>query len=53
MFDVSQILDSGLPEVSATALFLIFFFGTFVSEDAVCVLAGTSVLVSWVFSLAM
>ena len=43
MFDVSQILDSGLPEVSVTALFLIFFFGTFVSEDAVCVLAGTSV----------
>ena len=43
MFDVWQILDSGLPEVSATALFLIFFFGTFVSEDAVCVLAGTSV----------
>lgn len=42
MFDFSQILQSGVPELPAVALFFVFFFGTFVSEDAACLLAGTA-----------
>lgn len=36
-------LDPGLVEFSAAGLFAFFFFATFVSEDAACVLAGTAV----------
>jgi membrane protein DedA with SNARE-associated domain len=43
MFDLMQILQNGLLHVSAAALFFIFLFGTFVSEDAACLLAGTAV----------
>ncbi len=32
----------GLAEVSAAGLFAFFFFATFVSEDAACILAGTA-----------
>lgn len=31
-----------MPELSAAGLFFVFFFGTFVSEDAACLLAGTA-----------
>lgn len=37
-----QILHGSIPDVSAATLFLIFFFATFVSEDAVCLLAGSA-----------
>lgn len=33
----------GLVEVSAAGLFAFFFFATFVSEDAACIIAGTAV----------
>src|SRR5688572_21138563 len=42
MIDLSQILQNGVPELPAAALFLFFFIGTFVSEDAACLLAGTA-----------
>ncbi len=34
--------DPGATEVSAVGLFALFFFATFVSEDAACILAGTA-----------
>ena len=34
---------TNLSELSPACLFLLFFFGTFVSEDATCLLAGASV----------
>lgn len=37
-----QTLFNSLPELSAAGLFLFFFFATFVSEDAACLLAGTA-----------
>ena len=43
MFDLTQCLQNGVPELPAAALFLFFFFGTFVSEDAACLLAGSAV----------
>lgn len=42
MLDLLPNLQNGVPEFSAAALFFIFFFGTFVSEDAACLLAGTA-----------
>ncbi len=42
MFDLSQILQNGVPELPAAALFFLFFFGTFVNEDGACLLAGTA-----------
>ncbi len=42
MFDQLQIFQYGVPDLSAAALFLFFFFGTFLSEDAACLLAGTA-----------
>ncbi|MCC7307525.1 MAG: VTT domain-containing protein [Acidobacteria bacterium] len=42
MFDLSHILQGGVPDVPAATLFFVFFFGTFVSEDAACLLAGTA-----------
>lgn len=36
-------LDPGLGEVSTAGLLAFFFFATFVSEDAACILAGTAV----------
>lgn len=42
MFDLSHILQNGVPELPAAALFFVFFVGTFVSEDAACLLAGTA-----------
>jgi membrane protein DedA with SNARE-associated domain len=35
-------IDPGLAKVSAAGLFTFFFFATFVSEDAACILAGTA-----------
>lgn len=35
-------INPGLAEVSAAGLFAFFFFATFVSEDAACILAGTA-----------
>lgn len=42
MQPLTQWLENGVPELPAAALFFIFFFGTFVSEDAACLLAGTA-----------
>jgi len=42
MLDLSQILQNGVPEFSAAGLFFLFFFGTFLSEDGACLLAGTA-----------
>jgi membrane protein DedA with SNARE-associated domain len=42
MFDLSQVLQNGVPDLPAAALFFLFFFGTFVSEDAACLLAGAA-----------
>jgi membrane protein DedA with SNARE-associated domain len=47
-------LQNSLPELSATGLFLFFFFATFVSEDAACLLAGTAAASGRIsFSLAV
>src|SRR4051812_12644867 len=35
-------LQNSLAEQSTAGLFFVFFLGTFVSEDAACLLAGTS-----------
>ena len=37
-----QYIQNSLPELSATGLFFLFFFGTFLSEDAACLIAGTA-----------
>ena len=37
-----QTIQNSLPELSTAGLFFLFFFGTFVSEDAACLLAGTA-----------
>ena len=42
MLDVFDVFQNSLPAQSAAGLFLLLFFGTFVSEDAACVLAGTA-----------
>lgn len=55
MFEILQTVQNGMPELSAAALFFIFFFGTFVSEDAACLLAGTEVAsgrISFVLALS-
>lgn len=41
MPEIFQYIQSSLPELSAAGLFFLFFFGTFVSEDAACLVAGT------------
>ncbi len=43
MLDLFGQIQNSLPEWSAAALFFVFFFGTFVSEDGACILAGTAV----------
>lgn len=43
MFDLLRVLQNGVPDLPAAVLFFFFFFGTFVSEDAACLLAGTAV----------
>lgn len=43
MSELTYILQSGVGELPAAALFIFFFFATFVSEDAACVLAGSAV----------
>lgn len=43
MLDIFGQIQNSLPEWSAAALFFVFFFGTFVSEDGACILAGTAV----------
>ena len=42
MPELFQTIQNSLPELSAAGLFFLFFFGTFVSEDAACLLAGTA-----------
>lgn len=42
MFEYIYQIGPGLAEVSAAGLFAFFFFATFVSEDAACILAGTA-----------
>ncbi len=37
-----QTIQQSAPELSAAALFFLFFFGTFVSEDAACLAAGAA-----------
>jgi membrane protein DedA with SNARE-associated domain len=37
-----QTIQNSLPELSTAGLLFLFFFGTFVSEDAACLLAGTA-----------
>ncbi|HEX2639057.1 MAG TPA: VTT domain-containing protein, partial [Pyrinomonadaceae bacterium] len=39
---LEPILHGSIPDVAAGVLFLLFFFATFVSEDAVCLLAGSA-----------
>ena len=43
MLEVTEILRDSLAGSSPAWLFLVFFFGTFISEDATCILAGTAV----------
>lgn len=43
MPDLSQYIQNGVPELPVAVLFLFFFFGTFISEDAACLLAGSTV----------
>ena len=43
MPELFQTVQNSLPELSTAGLFLLFFFGTFISEDAACLLAGTLV----------
>lgn len=43
MPDITQIIQNGGPEISSAVLFFLFLFGTFVSEDAACILAGSAV----------
>jgi membrane protein DedA with SNARE-associated domain len=42
MPDVAALFQSGLPELSMAGLFVFFLVGTFVSEDAACLLAGAA-----------
>jgi membrane protein DedA with SNARE-associated domain len=42
MNDLFQYFSIDLAGLSMAALFAVFFFGTFVSEDAACLLAGTA-----------
>ena len=42
MPEILEILRGSLDGSSPSWLFLVFFFGTFVSEDATCLLAGTA-----------
>lgn len=42
MLDFFDTIQKSLPELSQAGLFFVFFFGTFVSEDAACLLAGTA-----------
>lgn len=54
MSEFLQILQNGVPHLPAAALFFLFFFGTFVSEDAACLAAGAAVAngqIGFVFAL--
>lgn len=42
MFDLFSYLSDGVPPVSAAVLFVLIFLGTFASEDAACIAAGTA-----------
>jgi membrane protein DedA with SNARE-associated domain len=42
MLEIANYLPGGFAELSVAALFIAFFFGTFVSEDAACLLAGAA-----------
>ena len=42
MPEIFQTIQNSLPELSSAGLFVLFFFGTFISEDAACLLAGTA-----------
>src|SRR5437868_13350716 len=42
MLELFQTIQNSLPELSTAGLFFVFFFGTFVSEDAACLFAGTA-----------
>jgi membrane protein DedA with SNARE-associated domain len=42
MLEIANYLLGGFAELSVAALFIAFFFGTFVSEDAACLLAGAA-----------
>jgi membrane protein DedA with SNARE-associated domain len=43
MLEFISFIQTSPTEQSAVGLFFIFFFGTFISEDATCLLAGTAV----------
>ena len=42
MTEFLQSFHQSVPELSAAVLFFLFFFGTFVSEDAACLAAGAA-----------
>lgn len=42
MLEYIRLIDPSAPEVSTVGLFAFFFFATFFSEDAACILAGTA-----------
>ncbi len=42
MHEILNEIQNSLPELSAAGLFFVFFFGTFISEDTACLLAGTA-----------
>ena len=41
MPEILNMIQNSLPEFSLAGLFFLFFFGTFLSEDAACLLAGS------------
>jgi len=41
MPEILYMIQNSLPEFSLAGLFFLFFFGTFLSEDAACLLAGS------------
>src|SRR5690349_9398856 len=54
MHELFQYLQADLADLSMTTLFAAFFFGTFISEDAACLLAGTAAATGQTsFALAM
>lgn len=54
MSELVTSLFDGVPQISAAVLFMLLFFGTFVSEDAACIAAGTAVANGQIgFAMAM
>jgi membrane protein DedA with SNARE-associated domain len=43
MPEILNFIQDGLASQSGAGLFIVFLFGTFISEDAACLLAGTAV----------